>query len=172
MVDLTILAMVASIAIIVAVSWASGEVLIKLISHVSRRAGVEPAQVRSIREWFTLLWIIIAAGAILSVTNLSSQFTTLTISGIVGLAISLALQTTLQNIIAGILMFNDNTLRLHDVVEFAGIKGKVAKVGLRNTWILNDQGNVVLVSNSTLAAGPFINYTALARLTKKLPLTD
>ncbi|MHB1908700.1 MAG: mechanosensitive ion channel family protein [Nitrososphaerales archaeon] len=156
------------IAIIIAASWITGEAIIRLVTRVARRAGVPHEQIRTFREIFSLIWIGIAVALIIRQTGLSSDITTLTFSGIVGLAVSLALQTTLQNVISGILMFNDNVLRLHDSVEYSGIKGTVAKLGLRSTWIRNEQGTIVIVSNSSLLSGPLVNHSATLRLSRKL----
>ena len=92
----------------------------------------------------------------------------LTISGLVTLAVSLALQNTLSNMIAGILLFQDNTLRIGDLIQYSGIRGRVVRVWLRTTWVQTDDGNIAIISNSTLSAGPWINFTATERLTRKL----
>ncbi len=70
--------------------------------------------------------------------------------------------------ISGILLFNDGALRLNDMVEYSGIKGKVVKVALRNTWVRMDDGNLAIISNSSLSSGPLVNFTAGKRLEKKL----
>jgi small-conductance mechanosensitive channel len=146
----------------------SSEALFRVISKLAKIAGLTDLQIRTFREGYTLVLIGVLAAAVISITGLSSEITTLTVSGIVGLAVSLALQTTLQNIIAGILMFNDKTLRIQDSIEFSGIKGTVARIGLRNAWIKRDHdGALVVVSNSNLAGGPLVNHSAEVRILKK-----
>ena len=108
-------------------------------------------------------WLVIVLG-------LGSIFSFLTLSGIVGLAISLALQNTLSNIISGILILSDGVLRLHDSVEYSGVKGRVVKIGLRATWVKTDSGDIAIISNNYLANGPLVNFTAGERLEKKLRL--
>lgn len=92
------------------------------------------------------------------------------LSGIVGLAISLALQNTLTNIISGILILSDGVLRLHDSVEYSGVRGRVVKIGLRATWVKTDSGDIAIISNNYLANGPLVNFTARERLERKLRL--
>ena len=92
------------------------------------------------------------------------------LSGIAGLAISLALQNTLSNIISGILILSDGVLRLHDSIEYSGVKGKVVKIGLRATWVKTDSGDIAIISNNYLANGPLVNFTARERLERKLSL--
>ena len=104
---------------------------------------------------------------ILSLTGLASEFTEITISGIGALAVSLALQNTLSNIISGILLFHDGVIHLNDTVEFGSVKGKVVRLALRNTWIKMDSGKIAVISNSQLSGGPLINHSATERLSKK-----
>ncbi len=168
MVDNTIVSLVLQSAGIVAGSWLVAELLIRVVSAVAKRAGVVSSVSRSIREVVTIVWIVFAVQGVARITGFSSDFATLTVSGVVGLAISLGLQATLSNIIAGLLLFHDGTLRLNDIVEYGAVKGRVVKVALRSTWIRNDQDNIVIISNSTLSNGPLTNYTALERLSRKL----
>ncbi len=91
-------------------------------------------------------------------------------NGIAGLAISLALQNTLTNIISGILILSDGVLRLHDSIEYSGVKGRVVKIGLRATWVKTDSGDIAIISNNYLANGPLVNFTARERLERKLSL--
>ena len=159
---------IASAVATVAVAWLVAEILIGLISGVARRAGASPDLIRTIREVLSILWIVLAAVLILSIAGIASLFSFLTLSGIVGLAVSLALQNTLSNIISGILLLSDGALRLHDSVVYSGLKGEVVRLGLRSTWIRTEGGDIAIVSNTFLQAGPLINHSALSRLEKKL----
>jgi small conductance mechanosensitive channel len=100
-------------------------------------------------------------------TGLASEFTALTLSGIGALAVSLALQNTLSNIISGIFLFSDGLIHLNDIVEYSSVRGKVVRIALRNTWIKMDSGEIAVISNSLLSGGPLINHSATARLSKK-----
>ena len=149
-------------------SYLIAEFLIRIVTRAAKRAHASPALIRTLREGISILWIVLAAAGVLSLTGIASEFSALTVSGLIGLAISLALQTTLGNMISGILLFNDGALRLNDVVEYGGIKGKVVKVALRNTWVRMDDGNLAIIGNSSLSSGPLVNFTAGKRLEKKL----
>ncbi len=144
------------------------EALIRGLSRLVRRAGAHAGLARSIREGFTLIWITLTGVGILSVTGIASQFSFLTISGIVGLTVSLALQNTLSNIISGVLLLSDGVLRLDDSVEYSGVKGVVVKIGLRATWVKTDKGDIAVISNNYLVNGPLVNHTATKRLERKL----
>ncbi len=148
-----------------------GTFLQRLITTISTKAGASKAVSNSVRQWFGVLMVVFAIAAVAYLTGLSSEITTLTISGIGGLAISLALQNTLSNIIAGVLLLNDGVIRLGDDIQYGGpggVRGEIVKLSLRTTWIRTRDGVITIIGNSNLSAGPILNYSAGARLGKKL----
>jgi small conductance mechanosensitive channel len=147
------------------------ELLSRVTAKAAKRAGVAPNEVRQIQDALLIIFVAIVAVVITDVLGISSFFTTFTFSAVAGLAATLALQSTLQNIIAGIFMIRDHTLRLGDSIEIGGIKGEVVKLGFRTVWLKDEGGSVVIVSNNTLLNGPFVNHTATQRLEKRIPTT-
>jgi small-conductance mechanosensitive channel len=143
----------------------------EVVSFVIRRAAKTarggPTVLRDIKTGLRLIALVLILSNVLNVAGLSSLFTTLTISGILAVATSLALQTTLSNVISRLLLFSDGVLRLGDTIEYGSTKGTVVRVGLRNTWIKTELGRLVVVSNSSLSSGPLTNHTATDRLSKK-----
>ena len=139
----------------------------RVIRRGAKKAGTNPIVIRDIAVAMRVIAVLVIVTVILSLTGLASQFTTITISGIGALAISLALQNTLSNILSGILMFHDGLIHLNDTVEYGSIKGKVVRLAIRNTWIKMDSGKIAVINNSLLAAGPIINHSATERISRK-----
>jgi len=138
-----------------------------IIRRAARAADVRPYLIRDVSVALRVIAFLIIASSILSLTGLSDHFTSLTISGIAALAVSLALQSSLTNVIAGILLINQRAIRVDDVIEYGSVKGKVVRIALINTWLLLDSGKVAVISNSNLSNGPLINHTATERLSKR-----
>jgi len=159
--------LVVSLGLILAV----GTVLTRLVHGIVRRAGASRQVVSSVTEIMGVLMLLAGVGVVSTLSGVSSYFTALTISGIAGLAVSLALQTTLSNIISGILMLHDGVLHVGDDLQYGGpggIRGEVVRVSLRTTWLRTADGTITVIGNSNLAAGPIINRSATKRLEKKL----
>jgi len=113
--------------------------------------------------------ITVVAVAIAAVTSLSlvgpiSLISGLTFSALIGLAATLALQTTLANIIAGFILLQERMLRVNDTITVSGITGRVVQIGLVTVWLRLDDGSVASVSNANLLSGPLINRSAKDRL--------
>lgn len=140
----------------------------KIIQRIILRAGVNKGAARTVREVFALIWVITAVSGVATYAGVASYFTALTISGIGGLTISLALQNTIQNIISGFLLFSDGAIRVGDEIECSGVKGTVVRMALRNTWIKTKEGKISIIGNTTLTSGPLTNHSATERLNKKV----
>ncbi|MFM0035247.1 mechanosensitive ion channel family protein [Paraburkholderia strydomiana] len=85
----------------------------------------------------------------------------LAVLGAAGLAIGLALQGTLQNIAAGMMLLLLRPFRVGDVIEGVGAAaGIVREVGLFTTRIERGDGNAVFVPNSQIWSNPVINYSS------------
>lgn len=152
---------------VVAAAGILGELFRRGLIAIAKKAGASKPLVKSIGDGVRVAWIVIGVAAVLIVTQVASEFQALTVTGLAGLTISLALQTTLSNMIAGVLLFSDRTLRLHDEIAYSGIRGTVVRVGLRSTLIRTQEGTIAIIGNSTLLGGPFINYSAEDRLVGK-----
>ena len=79
--------------------------------------------------------------------------------GAVGLAIGLALQGTLQNIAAGIMLLALRPFRIGEYVEVGPIAGTIEEIGLFATRLRTVDGVYVLAPNSTLWNQPVRNVT-------------
>ncbi|TIV92992.1 MAG: mechanosensitive ion channel, partial [Mesorhizobium sp.] len=79
--------------------------------------------------------------------------------GAVGLAIGLALQGTLQNIAAGIMLLALRPFRIGESIEVGSIAGTVEEIGLFATKLRTVEGVYILAPNSTLWNQPVRNFT-------------
>jgi MscS family membrane protein len=71
--------------------------------------------------------------------------------GVGGIAVALAAQKTLENVIAGISLIADNAVRVGDTLKVGDIVGTVEDVGLRSTRIRTLDRTVVSVPNGQIA---------------------
>ncbi|MDA4115504.1 MAG: mechanosensitive ion channel family protein [Thaumarchaeota archaeon] len=156
-----------AVAVIGAGIFVGEEILSFIIRGIAKRAGAGPTVTRDIGASLRVIALLLVLSDVLSFSGLSDLFTGLTVSAVAAVAVSLALQTTLSNVISGILLFSDGILRLNDNIEYSGAKGKVVRIGLRNTWVKTEEGHIAVISNASLSSGPLVNRTAAERLSKK-----
>ncbi len=83
----------------------------------------------------------------------------LTALGVGGLAVALALQDTLANFFAGIVIIVSRQLRPNDYVRLeSGDEGYVTDITWRNTTIRSLTNNTIIVPNSTMSNSIITNY--------------
>jgi small conductance mechanosensitive channel len=143
---------------------AAGPLLARWACNRAKRSGLSPAFVRGLRGLCTVAWVSLVLAGLLVILGPPPFLSTLTITGIAGVTVSLALQTTLQNLVAGLMLHSRRFLRPGDVVQFNSISGTVVGLGPVSTVIRLEDGTLAFVSNANLLGGPLINRTASTRL--------
>ena len=71
--------------------------------------------------------------------------------GVGGLAVALATKPTLENILAGVILFLDGSIKVGDSIESGTLTGVIEDIGMRSTRIRTSDGGLISVTNSELA---------------------
>ena len=109
----------------------------------------------SIARYIVLIVTIIAVLSQFGIETTSI----IAVLGAAGLAIGLALQGTLQNIAAGVMLLILRPLRVNDFVEVAGISGTVKEISLFSTRLMTLDGLYLFVPNSSIWGSTVKNYS-------------
>ncbi len=110
----------------------------------------------SLVYWALLTFVIIAA-----INHVGIQTTSLiAIMGAAGLAVGLALQGSLSNFAAGVLIVLFRPYRVGDFVEAAGVSGAVVQVQILTTVLKTPDNKQVIVPNSEIMSSIITNYSA------------
>lgn len=91
--------------------------------------------------------------------------------GAAGLAVGLALQGTLQNIAAGIMLLVLRPFRVGEYIETSAVTGTVIEIGLFATELKTSDGLYRLAPNSTLWNVPITNYSRFPSRRHELSVT-
>jgi MscS family membrane protein len=94
--------------------------------------------------------------------------------GIGGLAIALAAKESLENLLASFTIFFDKPFTVGDLIDVAGIRGNVERIGFRSTRIRTVEKSFVTVANKKLIEGVLDNITlkTLQRVRFKISLVN
>ena len=152
------------VVFLIVVPAAAGVLLTRFGGDEAKRRGAFPLAVRLLRTAITAIWVVIVAIGVSLAFGPFSFLSTLTASAIAGVAVTLALQTTLQNILAGFILLRNQFMHLGDHIQISGLKGEVVGLGVVSVTLRLDDGSLATVSNATLLSGPLVNYTATQRL--------
>jgi small conductance mechanosensitive channel len=106
--------------------------------------------------WAIMIFVIIAA-----INQVGVQTTSLiAVMGAAGLAVGLALQGSLSNFAAGVLIVIFRPYRVGDWVEAAGISGSVEQVQILTTMLKTGDNKQIIVPNSQIMNSIITNYSA------------
>ena len=123
------------------------------------KAGIDNILVnfiRSIIKTVLLLFVVVAA-----LDQLGIDTTTLVaLVGAAGLAIGLSLQSTLQNLAAGVMLIIFRPFKGGDFVEVAGIQGSIEKISIFNTILRTGDNREIIVPNGSIYGDTITNFSA------------
>ncbi len=71
--------------------------------------------------------------------------------GVGGLAFALAAKPTLENLLAGVIIFMDKSVYVGDYIESKDIEGVVEDIGMRSTRLRGSDGTLISITNSELS---------------------
>ncbi|MEW6061094.1 MAG: mechanosensitive ion channel domain-containing protein [Bacteroidota bacterium] len=105
-------------------------------------------------------FLIIAVAAIIVLDKFGQNISSiLAILGAGSLALGLAAQDTISNMISGFVIMIDRPFRVGDRVKIpSGEIGDVYEIGLRSTKILDFENNLLIVPNNELVKTRIVNY--------------
>jgi len=159
--------LLAAILIFVIGRWVAKWVSI-IIGRVMTKARVEQILVTFVQHlsYFGLLAFVIIAALDRVGIKLTAAIAVL---GAAALAVAFALQGSLSNFAAGILMVIFKPFKVGDFVTVAGVQGTVQEIQVLNT-VLNSPDNVrIIVPNAQVTGSTISNYTA--NTTRRIDLT-
>jgi small-conductance mechanosensitive channel len=146
----------------------AGWLLRRVALAALERAGDE--QVRTLTRNVTsiLIWLLALAGGL--VAGGFNPVWVFTFGGIFSLAIGLAFQDLLRNVLAGIFILLEKPFRIGDQVAIAGYEGVVQTISLRTTALRTDDGRLVVLPNLTVFGSAILNSTVFDRRRYSLSL--
>ena len=151
-------ALLLAIVIFVVGKWVAG-VLRNKIKAAMEKKKVDPALISfGTSIIYYLLMIVVVLSAI---RPLGVEATSLVaIIGAAGLAVGLALQGSLSNFAAGVLIIMFRPFSIGDVINAGGQVGKVTEIGVLATILTSPDNQKIIVPNGAIMGGSITNVTA------------
>ncbi|HEV2694664.1 MAG TPA: mechanosensitive ion channel domain-containing protein [Verrucomicrobiae bacterium] len=102
----------------------------------------------------TFIIYFLAVGLVLiAVFHFNDTFlkTYLSSAAVIGLALSFGLQGLVQDIVTGITLILSNAIDVGDIVDLSGVIGRVERIGLRFTKVINFFNQEIFIPNRNIA---------------------
>jgi len=135
------------------------KVVAKIVAKALNRAKVDQTLVKfsqNIIYTALMLFVIMAALGKLGIETTSFA----AILAAAGLAIGLALQGTLGNFAAGVMLILFRPFKIGDYVEAGGVSGTIEEVEIFNTRMTSPDNKAIVVPNGQIVGTTITNYSA------------
>ena len=131
------------------------DVVVKLLKK-SKMDDMLISFVAPITKTILLLFVAIAALNKLGIDTTSL----IALLGAAGLAVGLALQNSLQNFAAGVMLIVFRPFKAGDFVELAGVAGVVENIGIFSSVLRTGDNRELIIPNGAIYGGIITNYSA------------
>jgi len=133
--------------------WGVVAVASLVVRRVMRRfrSNLRDVAVLLTRVFLWTIGLLIAATIAFPTLSIANIFAA---AGVGGLAVAFAARDTLENFFAGVNLLVRKTFDDGDYVECEGIEGQVENITIRETWIRQTDGQLVVAPNKTFFQNP------------------
>ncbi|WP_444653490.1 small-conductance mechanosensitive channel MscS [Citrobacter portucalensis] len=148
---------VAAIAIVII-----GMIVARIVSNTVNRLMVARKIDATVADFLSALvrYGIIAFTLIAALGRVGVQTASvIAVLGAAGLAVGLALQGSLSNLAAGVLLVMFRPFRAGEYVDLGGVAGTVLNVQIFSTTMRTIDGKIVVIPNGKIIAGNIINFS-------------
>ncbi len=146
--------------LVLLVTWLIARFAVRITDMLVGKTDIRPSLENLVTTFVKLaIWLVglmIAAVVVMPGLTAASLIAGL---GIGAVAIGFAFQDIFENFLAGVLIMVREKMRIGDIIECEGIKGKVEHITLRETHIRSLSGELTLLPNSMLFKSPVEIFT-------------
>ena len=147
-----------AVLVVVVGYWLCSLIARRIERLVVSRGRIAPQSAALLRNWALFLTtVILIVFALFSASIPLTAFAFL--GGALAIAAGFGLQTLLKNFVAGIMLLLERPMRLDDLVEVDGIRGRVTAIGIRASTITTADGIETLIPNSAFVENKLTNWT-------------
>jgi small-conductance mechanosensitive channel len=139
--------------------------LIKKALYAKKFSKVDTGTTYAIYQIIRYLVWIIAIGIILESIGVK---VTLLLAGSAALlvGIGLGLQQTFNDIISGIILLSERSIKINDVLEIDGDVVRIQSIGLRTSKALNRDDISIIIPNSLITTSKVVNWSHQSKRTR------
>jgi small-conductance mechanosensitive channel len=133
--------------------------IIKKMISKSAQKRFQPHTVMIINKFVSYLFYIIIVMYILSLfgIKLSAIWGA---AGIAGVAIGFAAQTSMSNLISGLFVIGEHTMKIGDFISVGGVSGTVDSIGFLSVIVHTLDNQVVRIPNATIINSNLKNFSS------------
>jgi potassium-dependent mechanosensitive channel len=143
--------------------------LAKLAGHLIRRASPNRARGPAFAFSKLLTYALTFAGTVAALGVLGLPLSSLLLtSGALLIGVGFSLQHVVRDVVAGVVILVEQSIRKNDFVSFGETTGTVQEIGLRATQLITRDGTALVVPNHLLTTTEVTNHSHPVRRSRLL----
>lgn len=155
---ISLLTIINGIILVGALVWVAIFASALLESQLRRVDGVTPAAGVLVGKVLRIGFLTVAV--LVGLTSLGIDFTAVAVfSGAIGVGIGFGLQKVVSNLISGIILLLDRSIKPGDVIEIGEAYGWISKLGARYAAVVTRDGKEYLIPNEDLITQQVVNWS-------------
>lgn len=140
-----------------------------LTSLIESRIRTSQTLSPTVQVLFTkaLKTVLVSVAVLFAITSLGINLTALAVfGGLFGVGVGFGLQKIVSNLISGVILLVDKSIKPGDIISVSGTYGWVTALGGRYVSVVTRDGVEHLIPNETLISEPVENWTHTQRRTR------
>lgn len=110
---------------------------------------------------------IYGAAIVIAVQSIGFDLTTITVfSGAIGIGIGFGLQKVVSNLVSGVILLVDKSIKPGDVISLGETFGWINELGARYVSVVTRDGREYLIPNEDLITGQVVNWSHSSKLVR------
>lgn len=149
---------IAALAIFIFGKWIA-RILTNVLKKMMGKAKTEPTLITFVANLaYAGLMVFVVLAALNQLGVQTTSF--IAVIGAAGLAIGLAMQDSLSNFAAGVMMIIFRPFKVGDFVEVAGTAGTVLEINIFTSTLKTGDNRLIHIPNGNIIGGNIVNYSA------------
>ena len=168
---LSVYSILLGIVTIVALVWLAGLLSKMLESHIEKSSTLTP----SAKALFSkiLKFSLVTLALVIGLTSTGIDLTAFAVfSGAVGVGVGFGLQKVISNLISGVILLIDRSIKPGDVIMVGDTYGWINSLAARYTSVITRDGQEHLIPNEDMITRPVVNWTyTSSKVRQRLPVS-
>lgn len=157
-----ILAIIAKIVVAFLIYWVGkkiARIIANLVTKALEKSKADPILINFLKNF--VYFVLLAGVVIAALGHLGIKTTSLLgMLAAAGLAIGLALKDSLANFASGVMIVIFRPFKLGDLVEVAGLVGKIEEIKIFSTVIVTPDNKSIIIPNGQITSDAITNHSA------------
>lgn len=140
-----------------------GKIVVRILTGLLEKVMVRAKVDATLSSFLSNIahYVLITFVILMALESLGVDTTSLAaIMGAAGLAVGLALQSSLSNFASGVMIILFKPFRVGDFIEAGGVSGTVEEISIFSTLMKTGDNKQIIVPNGAIYGGNIINYSA------------